>query len=107
MWSSARSPAPMHVTAAMFTPASLIAAATSASAPGVLSTSMIRSTATVERDLGTPTRSLHGHLDASPRRGSVLHGNRRYTMLLSARRKRPADTRARARQALQRRGRKG
>ena len=32
--------------AAMFTPASLIAAATSASAPGVLSTSMIRSAAT-------------------------------------------------------------
>src|SRR4051812_30910925 len=35
----------MHVAAAMFTPASLIAAATSASAPGVLSMSMTRSTA--------------------------------------------------------------
>src|SRR3954454_4737476 len=35
----------MHVAAAMFTPASEIAAATAASAPGVLSTSMTRSTA--------------------------------------------------------------
>jgi len=34
MWSSARSPGPMQVAAAMFTPASLIALATSASAPG-------------------------------------------------------------------------
>src|SRR5688572_26499247 len=45
MCSSARSPAPMHVAAAMFTPASLIAAATSASAPGVFSMSMTRSAA--------------------------------------------------------------
>src|SRR5437763_2389012 len=45
MWSSARSPGPTHVAAAMFTPASLIAAATRASAPGVFSTSMTRSTA--------------------------------------------------------------
>src|SRR5215207_1851235 len=45
MWSSARSPGPVHVAAAMFTPASLIAAATRASAPGVLSMSMTRSTA--------------------------------------------------------------
>src|SRR5215217_2287359 len=36
----------MQVAAAMLTPASLIAAATSASAPGVLSISMTRSTAT-------------------------------------------------------------
>jgi hypothetical protein len=35
----------MQVAAAMFTPASLIAAATRASAPGVFSTSMTRSTA--------------------------------------------------------------
>src|SRR5215217_9633922 len=45
MCSSARSPAPMQVAAAMFTPASLIAAAACASAPGVLSMSMTRSTA--------------------------------------------------------------
>src|SRR5882672_5793063 len=45
MWSSARSPGPTHVAAAMFTPASLIAAATCASAPGVFSMSMTRSTA--------------------------------------------------------------
>src|SRR4051812_19891069 len=44
MCSSARLPGPMQVAAAMFTPASLIAAATSASAPGVFSTSMTRST---------------------------------------------------------------
>src|SRR5690242_2716965 len=43
MCSSARSPVPMHVAAAMFTPASLIAAATWASAPGVFSMSMTRS----------------------------------------------------------------
>src|SRR5688572_14067481 len=43
MCSSARSPAPMHVTAAMLTPASLMAAATRASAPGSFSTSMTRS----------------------------------------------------------------
>ena len=46
MWSSARSPVPMQVAAAMFTPASLIAAATLASAPGVFSMSMTRSTDT-------------------------------------------------------------
>ena len=45
MCSSARSPVPMQVAAAMFTPASLIAAATCASAPGVFSMSMTRSTA--------------------------------------------------------------
>src|SRR4051812_31821399 len=45
MCSSARSPGPMHVAAAMFTPASEMATATSASAPGVFSTSMTRSTA--------------------------------------------------------------
>ena len=45
MWSSARSPGPRQVAAAMFTPASLIAAATPASAPGVFSMSMTRSTA--------------------------------------------------------------
>src|SRR3954454_23914265 len=44
MWSSARSPGPMQVAAEMFTPASLMAAATSARAPGVLSMSMTRST---------------------------------------------------------------
>src|SRR5262245_27468945 len=44
MWSSARSPGPTHVAAAMFTPASLIAAATCASAPGVFSMSMTKST---------------------------------------------------------------
>src|SRR4029450_10763114 len=43
--SAARSPAPRHVAAAMLTPASLIAAATRASAPGVFSMSMTRSTA--------------------------------------------------------------
>src|SRR4051794_8938514 len=47
MCSSARSPVPMQVAAAMFTPASLIAAATSASAPGLFSMSMTRSTATL------------------------------------------------------------
>src|SRR5262245_25247571 len=45
MCNSARSPGPRHVAAAMFTPASLIAAATCASAPGVFSTSITRSTA--------------------------------------------------------------
>src|SRR4051794_4429460 len=45
MCSSARSPGPMHVAAAMLTPASEMATATSASAPGVFSTSMTRSTA--------------------------------------------------------------
>src|SRR6478735_5700610 len=44
--SSAFSCAPVQVAAAMFTPASLIAAATAASAPGSLSTSMSRSMAT-------------------------------------------------------------
>src|SRR5947209_2678243 len=43
MWSSARSPGPMQVAAARFTPASLTAAATRASAPGVFSMSMTRS----------------------------------------------------------------
>src|SRR5689334_16289900 len=46
MWSSARSPAPTQVAAAMFTPASLIAFATSASAPGRFSMSMTRSNGT-------------------------------------------------------------
>src|SRR4051794_9784215 len=46
----------MHVAAAMFTPASLIAAATRASAPGVLSMSITRSTA-MSRE---PTPSRHG-----------------------------------------------
>src|SRR6185437_10405414 len=45
MCSSALSPGPMQVAAEMFTPASLIAAATSARAPGLLSMSMTRSTA--------------------------------------------------------------
>src|SRR5689334_18226257 len=45
MCSSAVSPGPTQVAAEMFTPASLIAAATSARAPGVLSMSMTRSTA--------------------------------------------------------------
>ena len=44
MCSSACDPGPMQVAAAMFTPASLIAAATLASAPGVFSRSMARST---------------------------------------------------------------
>src|SRR5690348_2936324 len=43
MCSSTRSPGPMQVAAAMLTPASLIAAATSASAPGEFSMSMTRS----------------------------------------------------------------
>ena len=43
MCSSALSPVPMQVAAAMFTPASLIAVATSARAPGALSISMVRS----------------------------------------------------------------
>src|SRR6478752_5313532 len=45
MCSSARSAGPTQVAAAMFTPASLIAAATFASAPGVFSTSITKSTA--------------------------------------------------------------
>src|SRR4051812_11048098 len=45
MCSSAFSPVPMQVAAAMFTPASLIAAATCASAPAVFSMSMTRSNA--------------------------------------------------------------
>src|SRR5262249_60872268 len=45
MWSSARSPGPTQVAAAMLTPASLIAVATSARAPGEFSMSMTRSTA--------------------------------------------------------------
>jgi len=48
MWISARSAGPTQVAAAMFTPASLTAAATRASAPGVLSMSMTRSTATCQ-----------------------------------------------------------
>src|SRR3954469_4723014 len=55
MWTSARSPGPTHVAAAMFTPASLIAAATRASAPGVLSISMTRSTA-IPRDVSLSRR---------------------------------------------------
>ncbi len=43
MCNSAFSPLPKHVAAEMFTPASLIAVATRASAPGSLSTSMTRS----------------------------------------------------------------
>src|SRR5215208_6636591 len=54
MWSWARSPGPTHVAAAMFTPASLIAAATRASAPGVFSMSMTRSTA-IRPVRGQPT----------------------------------------------------
>ena len=50
MCSSARSPDPRHVAAAMFTPASVIAAATSASAPGVFSMSITRSKA-IDREL--------------------------------------------------------
>src|SRR5262245_37608564 len=46
MWSSARSPGPTHVAAAMLTPASLIAAATRASAPGSFSMSITRSNGT-------------------------------------------------------------
>src|SRR4029450_11909690 len=45
MCSSARSPGPTQGAAAMFTPASLTAVATRASAPGVFSMSMTRSTA--------------------------------------------------------------
>ena len=45
MCSSARAPDPTHVAAARFTPASLTAVATRASAPGVFSTSMTRSNA--------------------------------------------------------------
>src|SRR3954452_1302266 len=45
MCSSARSPGPRHVAAAMLTPASLIAAATFARAPGVFSMSITRSVA--------------------------------------------------------------
>src|SRR5215207_528391 len=45
MCSSARSPGPTQVAAAMFTPASLTAVATRASAPGVFSMSMTKSTA--------------------------------------------------------------
>src|SRR3954468_10314849 len=48
----------MHVAAAMFTPASEIAAATAASAPGVLSTSMTRSTAMPHPTPSCPFRSL-------------------------------------------------
>src|SRR3954453_960361 len=63
MWSSACSPGPMHVAAAMFMPASLIAAAICASAPGVFSMSMTRSTAMCPPAMPayavtTPSRSL-------------------------------------------------
>ena len=56
MCSSARSPAPMHVAAEMFTPASLIAAATCARAPGVFSMSITRSTAMSTRKSSPPAR---------------------------------------------------
>src|SRR5215217_4477478 len=59
MWSSARSPVPMHVAAAMFTPASLIAAAARASAPGVFSMSMARSTALCPVRLTPTDRDVH------------------------------------------------
>jgi plastocyanin len=60
MCSSARSPVPRHVAAAMFTPASLIAAATSARAPGVLSRSMTRSTAMWRRQPTSHAREWRG-----------------------------------------------
>ena len=56
---SARSPVPMQVAAAMFTPASLIAAATCASAPGVLSMSMTRSNAMVPRGVSLSEREVY------------------------------------------------
>src|SRR4051794_36146475 len=49
MCSSARSPVPRQVAAATFTPASLIAVATRASAPGAFSMSMTKSTAIAVR----------------------------------------------------------
>src|SRR4051794_13792432 len=75
-WSSARSPVPMQVAAAMFTPASLIAAATSASAPGVFSTSMTRSTAKPllprqpSRDDGSMTESAETEANRETIRGA-------------------------------------
>src|SRR5215218_763031 len=54
MCNSARSPAPTQVAAAMFTPASLIAAAASARAPGVFSMSMTRSVAMARASLQGP-----------------------------------------------------
>src|SRR4051794_38941529 len=62
MCSSARSPGPTQVAAAMFTPASLIAAATSASAPGVFWMSMTRSVATA----CAPSLSASGRLLPAP-----------------------------------------
>src|SRR3954468_5302199 len=71
MCSSARSPGPTQVAAAILTPASLIAAATWASAPAVFSISMTRSTAMA-------ARSSHGaaQRDLQPRAGLRL-GERR------------------------------
>src|SRR5688572_1825702 len=68
MWSSARSPAPMHVAAEMFTPASLIAAATSASAPGVFSISMTRSTAMGRCGVSLPRKEI---IDGGGRRDTM------------------------------------
>jgi hypothetical protein len=58
----------MHVAAAMFTPASLIAAATSASEPGVFSMSMTRSTA-----MRSVPRQPNPAKEVSHRRTDVLH----------------------------------
>src|SRR3954451_22744508 len=63
MCSSAWSAVPMHVAAAMLTPASLIAAATLASAPGLLSTSITRS-AGMTRDCTRLPRRVRA--DAAP-----------------------------------------
>src|SRR6185503_4292794 len=75
MWSSARSPGPTQVAAAMLTPASLIAAATWASAPGVFSMSMTRSTGMRSggrpEGRAEPPRQLPGPVGAPPARPRV------------------------------------
>src|SRR5437588_5968785 len=64
MWSSACPAGARHVAAAMFTPASLIAAAASASLPGVFSSSMTRSNAMPGGNSMADDRPL-GHLSAA------------------------------------------
>src|SRR4051794_35908399 len=72
MCSSAWLPPARQVAAAMFTPASLIAAATSASAPGVFSMSMTRSTA-----IGPRRASLLADVGGYPLREPLGEHDRR------------------------------
>src|SRR4029079_15102729 len=72
MCSSALVPLPMHVAAAMFTPASLMALATAASAPGALSTSMTRSIDMSELLVSDRRRADHPSTPARRPRSGVV-----------------------------------